>query len=249
MGTNSAKRQRQKENEKKRQTTIARVQATSNTKPQTDQINDSKQKSQEAVIEAGESDKRSDARKPWPWIYLVAAACIFFSSISLTEHSFILSWTQDSPVNWNAQTAIFFLGIIALIPFIHALAAAQALGTAPRYATKEDRKLSRLICERALSWVAIGILAGILYGLFSLNGIQHNFKVTSVISDVSIVGGIAGLAICMPYNIKVTFVTMRRLRKHLTDRWIKTTIAFGIMDIFLLSKLAGLLQFISHLVH
>ena len=125
--------------------------------------------------ESGEPDQQSDPSRPWPWIYLVAASCIIFSPFLLSEHSFVLAWTQDSPVNWSAQATIFYLGIIALIPFIHALAAAQALGTSGS-ATKEDQGLSRQISGKALSLVSIGILVGILYALFSLNGLQERYS-------------------------------------------------------------------------
>ncbi len=250
MGNGSVKRAHKRAKAKRNRIKVVRTPANlATTSPLTNQTENTNKISEKSNEEPEKQDRQTNIKRPLPWIYGVFGVCIIFSPFVLDRHSLVLAWTQDSPINWNAQAIVFYLGIFALFPFVHALAAAQALGSSRKYATKEDRELSRVISERALSWVSIGILTGILYALFSINALQHSFKVTSVISDVSIVGGISGLVACMPYNIKVTFVTMRRLRKNLPKRWLRVTSAFGIMDIFLISKLVGLPQFISHLVH
>ncbi len=177
-----------------------------------------------------------------PWIIVVAAA-IATSSIFLPDN-WAFSWTKDPSPGW-AQPAVLLVGLIAMIPFLHALAATQGLATT-KSSTIEDRKLWRAVCEKALLYVAAGIFSGTLYALFTFDGAPSSVKITSVIADLATIGGILGLAACIPYNIKMTATALRKLRIVKKKSWQLTTQAVAIMDLLISYKLLFLLPFILH---
>jgi hypothetical protein len=146
-------------------------------------------------------EERNDSLKTlsFPWIIVVAGA-ISLSAIFLPD-SWALSWTEEPSPNW-AQPTVLLVGLIAMIPFLHALAATQGLAAA-KGSSIEDQKLWRTVCEKALLYVAAGIFSGTLYALFTLDGAPSEVKVTSVIADLATIDGILGLAVCIPFNIKI----------------------------------------------
>ena len=100
MSTKNARRARKKE--KQRQVQLAKATSSAAAAPQ---VNDQKN-SAEPAKHPVTRDSKSDTKRQWPWMYLVAAGGIAFHFL-ITDHSFILAWTQDSPVNWDAQICNF----------------------------------------------------------------------------------------------------------------------------------------------
>lgn len=177
-----------------------------------------------------------------PWIIAIAGV-ISLSSIVLPD-SWALSWTEDPSPNW-AQPTVLLVGLIAMIPFLHALAATQGLAAA-KGSSIEDQKLWRTVCEKALLYVAAGIFSGTLYALFTLDGAPSRVKVTSVIADIATIGGILGLTACIPYNIKMTKVALARLRNVKKKLWNSIIQGICVMDFLIVSKLLFLLPFVLH---
>jgi hypothetical protein len=189
----------------------------------------------QAGHEVSESHKR-----PYPWIIAVAAIVALTSIFPAT---WAFAWTRDPSPAW-AQPTFLLVGLIAIMPFLHALVATQGLA-ATKGCTAAESKLPRTVSEKVLYRVAAGILSGTLYALVIFSDAPSGIKATSAVADLATIGGVLGLLTCMRYSIVTTKSSLESLRRLNQRKSIQIWSAIVVIDSLMLYKLAFLLPFIT----
>ncbi len=178
----------------------------------------------------------------FPWIIGVASVITLGS---IVPNTWAFAWTRDPSSVW-AQPTFLLVGLVALIPFLHALTAAQGLAST-KGCTEEDRELPRAVSEKALSRVAAGILSGTLYALYVFSDGPPGIKATSLVADLATIGGVLGLLTCIRYNIKMMKSSLIRLQGINRRNWRNILSAIVVIDLLLSWKLAYLLPSVIHM--
>lgn len=175
-------------------------------------------------------------KQPLPWA-IFWLAVMMLSDLVLPP-GWIALWSREDTPD-AAQTAVLLGGFLATTVFLHAIVVVQM---AVRDLGDDALQAARRTYHTALARTGIGVLVGTTLVFLQYGGDMQGTKVTSILSDAATVGGIVGLLACVPYNLRITFTTLRRLRVERLPHWFTIHITLAVIDTYLLYRLLVIIE-------
>lgn len=113
--------------------------------------------------------------------------------------SWVYAWTQDQTPIW-AKEAFLWPGLIATVTFVHACIATQTAANT-RAATERERQAVTAVYRVSAACGAGGALCGTLLAFIAAAQMPTGMKLTTLASDLTMVGTVVGLAAAVPFCI------------------------------------------------
>lgn len=113
------------------------------------------------------------------------------------------AWSHDQAPLW-AKTVFLWTGLIAGTTFAHACIATQVAANS-YHSGESQRQAVGVIYRTAAACSAAGAFAGTLLAFSAAADLPPEIKLTTLVSDLAVVGTIAGLAVAAPIFVAHTW--------------------------------------------
>jgi hypothetical protein len=163
------------------------------------------------------------------------------------------SWTQAQTPSW-ANMSFLWSGLIAAVTFIHACITTQTAAITDG-STERERQMLTKVYRVSAACSAGGALCGTLLAFLAAAQMPSGMKLTALVSDLTMVGTVTGLAMASPFYIFHTWRTINRLKAINRRSRLELIVLLSIFDAWISDRIIplmpddwGFLRFFTTLV-
>ncbi len=204
----------------------------------------------DSVETPANDNEQAPVAKRWPLPWILFAITAVMSVTTFYRKDWMYAWSHDHTAAW-ANASFLWTGLVAAVAFVHACIATQVAANA-YHSDSDQHKAVGAIYRIAATCSAGGAFTGSLLAFSAASGLPPEIKVTTLVSDLAVVGTIAGLAVGTPFYIAHTWRSLRWLAAFDRQKYAELMLVLSIFDGWALFNIArflpGSAEFLAYII-